>query len=217
MIPYWSLLSSRRWPGPTKEPKIWSAASLIVMGRPKAGSSPPTKKPISCRCPIDSTVPIAGGWRWQNVTRNFSSSFKFSRKIPQFFFPESEPMMPMEWLKLPSEHNNKVAKIRTECGTSGILLDLFHLTYCTKWCTHIHPNATNKMLDTLQIQTVIYKLHKLSPPNCSTTVNSQGLRDYLVAEIVSTRAPARNPAACRVHNRSLANPNILRKWYNHAI
>lgn len=47
MIPYWSVLSSRRWPGPTKEPKIWSAASLMVMGRPKAGSSPPTKKPIS--------------------------------------------------------------------------------------------------------------------------------------------------------------------------
>ena len=40
-----------------------------------------------------------------------------------FFFPN---------VKLPSEHNKNVAKIRTKCGNSGILLDLFHLTYCTK-------------------------------------------------------------------------------------
>ena len=161
----------------------------------------------------------AGGDKmWQEILLQF----QILKEKSTVFFPESEPMIPMEWLKLPSEHNNKVAKIRTECGNSGILLDLFHLTYCTKWCTHIHPNATNKMLDTLQIQIVIYKLHKLSPSNCSTTVNSCKFpwTTWLPGCRLSFPypfAPARNPVACRVHNRSLANPNILRKWYNHAI
>lgn len=157
------------------------------MGRPKAGSSPPTKKPISCWCPIDSTV---GTNRWRlEVTKcdkKFYCSFKFWRKNSTVFFPETEPMMPMEWLKLPSEHNNKVCS-----QNQDRMWELWHFAWSFSSdilykVMHTHtPKRNQKMLDTLQIQTVIYKLHKLSPSNCSTTVNSQGLRDYLVAEIVS--------------------------------